>query len=154
MDKKVLKFLEQSNAIEGIYGADSLLEAYNAWEFITEEKELTLSNIRKTHKIIMKNEELSPEDKGYFRKRAVFVGGREGVAWHTIPVTMLYWLTYVNERTHSWKELHIRYEKIHPFIDGNGRTGRIFMNWQRVKVGLPILIIEESKKADYYRWFK
>jgi len=154
MDKKVLKFLEQSNAIEGVYGADSLLEAYNAWEFIIEEKELTLSNIKKTHKILMKNEELSPDDKGYFRKKAVFVGSREGAVWYHLPVTMLYWLTYVNERTYNWKNLHIRYEQIHPFIDGNGRTGRIFMNWHRLKTRLPIMVIEEAKKKEYYKWFE
>jgi Fic family protein len=54
----------------------------------------------------------------------------------------------------NWKDHHIRYEHIHPFVDGNGRTGRMFMNWERLKAGLPLLVIKESKKYDYYDWFK
>ena len=53
------------------------------------------------------------------------------------------------------KTLHVKYEKIHPFVDGNGRTGRIFMNWWRIKNNLPILVIHEGKEQmDYYKWFK
>ena len=51
------------------------------------------------------------------------------------------------------KASHIAYERIHPFIDGNGRTGRMFMNWQRLKAGLPILVIKEKEKQEYYKWF-
>ena len=43
--------------------------------------------------------------------------------------------------------------EVHPFIDGNGRTGRIFMNWWRVKNGLPILVIKETARQEYYKWF-
>jgi len=49
---------------------------------------------------------------------------------------------------------HIHFEKIHPFVDGNGRMGRILMNWQRVKVGLQPLIIWASERQAYYAWFK
>jgi len=51
------------------------------------------------------------------------------------------------------KKLHVHYEAIHPFIDGNGRTGRMFMNYWRVKVGLPILVIKELERHEYYEWF-
>lgn len=49
---------------------------------------------------------------------------------------------------------HIAFENIHPFIDGNGRMGRILLNWQRVKADLPILIIRESERQEYYSWFR
>jgi len=49
--------------------------------------------------------------------------------------------------------MHINFEKIHPFIDGNGRIGRMLLNWQRVKLGLPVLVIKESEKQEYYKWF-
>ena len=52
------------------------------------------------------------------------------------------------------KKWHIMFEHIHPFEDGNGRTGRILMNIQRLKIGLPILIIYEKHKFKYYDWFK
>jgi len=53
----------------------------------------------------------------------------------------------------NWKSMHIQFEKIHPFIDGNGRIGRILMNWHRLKLGLPIKIIIETEKYNYYKWF-
>jgi Fic family protein len=49
---------------------------------------------------------------------------------------------------------HVKFEKIHPFEDGNGRIGRILLNWQRVKAGLPILTIYEKDKHAYYKWFE
>jgi fido (protein-threonine AMPylation protein) len=53
------------------------------------------------------------------------------------------------------KRWHIQFEKIHPFEDGNGRTGRILMNIQRLKIDLPILIIHEGREQyNYYKWFK
>lgn len=52
------------------------------------------------------------------------------------------------------KTLHIVFEKIHPWMDGNGRTGRIFMNWHRIKIlGLPLKTIKYEDRFDYYKWF-
>ena len=51
-------------------------------------------------------------------------------------------------------ENHVKFESIHPFVDGNGRTGRLLMNWIRIKIGLPILVIKESEKFEYYKWFE
>jgi Fic family protein len=59
-----------------------------------------------------------------------------------------------NSKDQVSKVLHVQYEKIHPFVDGNGRTGRIFMNWWRINNGLPILVIHEGKEQwEYYKWF-
>ncbi len=53
------------------------------------------------------------------------------------------------------QQLHVSYEKIHPFVDGNGRTGRMFMNWWRLTNGLPLLIIHEGdEQYNYYQWFQ
>lgn len=46
-------------------------------------------------------------------------------------------------------ESHITFEKIHPFSDGNGRTGRMVMNYSLLKNGLPPLIIEKENKGLY-----
>ena len=154
MKDKVLEFLIESNAIEGVYDADSLLQAFKAWEFISKKRELKRADILKTHKILMKNQNLLPEEKGVFRERAVFTGGVEAISWYIIEEAIEPWRMNIWLYPKGWKAHHIRYEKIHPFIDGNGRTGRIFMNWERLKVGLPILIIKESEKEKYYRWFK
>ena len=41
-------------------------------------------------------------------------------------------------------------EKIHPFSDGNGRTGRLIMNFELIKVGYPICIIKNEDRLEYY----
>lgn len=46
-------------------------------------------------------------------------------------------------------ETHIQFEKIHPFSDGNGRTGRMIMNYSLLENGLPPLIIRKQNKKEY-----
>ena len=44
---------------------------------------------------------------------------------------------------------HIQFERIHPFSDGNGRTGRMVLNYSLLQQGFPPLIIEKETKAEY-----
>ena len=46
-------------------------------------------------------------------------------------------------------EAHITFEKIHPFSDGNGRTGRMMMNYSLIENGLPPLIIKKEDRGLY-----
>jgi Fic family protein len=47
--------------------------------------------------------------------------------------------------------LHQKFEKIHPFSDGNGRTGRMLMVYMLLKEGFPPIIIQKKNRADYLR---
>ena len=152
MKDKVIEFLEQSNFIEGVI--DGLDQAVYAWKYIIKEKKLSPSNIKKTHKILMLHQPLMPDQKGYFRKCQVWVGGKETIPYFKIPEQMKIWCNNVHFCPKHWRLHHVDFERIHPFVDGNGRVGRILMNWQRLKKGLDILIIKEEEKQKYYSWFR
>ena len=162
MSREILEFLKESNAIEGVHGAVSLRQARLAWEYLVKQKELTKDVVLETHGILMKNQDLKPEYKGKFRDCEVRIGGRYGLHFWEIPEAINKWLgdvaTSIEIPGIDGKHIrldHIEYERIHPFADGNGRTGRMFMNWQRLKAKLPILIIHTGDEQwEYYDWFK
>jgi len=48
---------------------------------------------------------------------------------------------------------HLELETIHPFNDGNGRVGRLAINWHLVRLGFPSLILRDKEKDEYYQAF-
>lgn len=46
--------------------------------------------------------------------------------------------------------MHIEFVKIHPFIDGNGRSARLLLNFELMKQGYPPIVIEREDSAEYY----
>lgn len=160
-NKEIFEFLSESNAIEGVYGTLSYKDARKAWDYLIKKDELTIPVMLETHRLLMSNQPLPPTEIGYFRKVPVWIGGREGIFWLKIQDAILDWLLEMNEISDIKEKdllsmkLHVAYEKIHPHTDGNGRTGRLYMNWWRWKNGLPILIIHEGEEQDsYYSWFR
>ncbi len=51
-------------------------------------------------------------------------------------------------------DLHVRFERIHPFQDGNGRVGRLILLKECLKYGIVPFIIEDDFKLFYYRGLK
>lgn len=153
MTDKIRKFLVESNAIEGVYDEDSLLQAEHAWEFLISQTEMSVGVICKLHKILMLNQNLMPHEKGYLRTVPVYIGGRVATSHLVVEERLKILATNMQLSPENSKAHHIEYEKIHPFIDGNGRTGRMLMQWERLRAGEPVLIIWEDEKHEYYKWF-
>lgn len=147
-----VEFLEQSNFIEGVLG--HLDEAAEAWDYMKEQRHLSLNSIMGVHRRLLSL--LDPTIAGEIRKIAVHVGGRATPNPASVPYLLHDLVTkWGHPKTeHEIKEWHVAFEWIHPFADGNGRTGRILMNYQRIKNGLPILVIHEGdEQQEYYKWF-
>jgi len=154
-DAEIKEFLVESNAIEGVYGDMAFNQALKAWKYLHHQKELTKEVVKKVHGLLMVGTDLNKMWRGYFRLIPVYIGGKEALKWEAIEGRMDAWCMKTFTHPEHWKEHHIEYEKIHPFVDGNGRTGRMFMNWERLKGGLPLLIIHAgSEQQQYYEWFK
>lgn len=70
----------------------------------------------------------------------VQVGGDICPPWQEVPTRMAAWATNANLSEMTVDEKYLAFEKIHPFRDGNGRTGKIIHNWLLGTLEEPVLI--------------
>ena len=156
-----MDWIRESNLIEDVDDPKEDARSLRAWKWFLGQS-LFLDTIREVHKKIMRVR-LKGLHPGTFRVCNVRVGYRVCPPWDHVPGLMSEWIlrwggsaqiTHLYSWANRTKEAHVEFEKIHPFVDGNGRTGRMIMNWQRVKMGLEPLCIKASERRDYYRWFE
>jgi Fic family protein len=99
--------------------------------------------------------ETKPDIAGTFRNYQVRVGPYLAPDWQNVENLMKQLIAFINESNLNSVELaaraHYMFEKIHPFGDGNGRIGRLLMNFILWKNGYPMLIIEYKKRKSYYK---
>lgn len=147
--------IRNSNLIEGI--DDSLQDArsMDAWDWLVTKKKVTPAVLLELHNGIT-IDQLSAKESGRFRTVNVTVGGRLCPAPHLAVELTYNWLADLREhwKTLDPKEMHIRFEKIHPFVDGNGRTGRMLMWWHEEKLGRKPTLISVEERQEYYKWFR
>ncbi len=100
------------------------------------------------------------EAPGSFREHEIrpFPGGMKPVSWPLVPAEMTGWIDLVDSLHADAPTLcddlavaHCRFEQIHPFLDGNGRTGRLLLNLILVRLGFPPVVIYKRDRERYLR---
>ncbi len=154
------EFLEQSNFIEDERSMTALLDAIEAWEYIENVPSMKMHHVIEAHRLLMRN--LDPRIAGRLRNVNVRVG-MHSCPDHLVVFDRLHgWTDRVNRSPNGgrgpdkWAEmLHVSFEKLHPFEDGNGRVGRILWNWHRKRLGLPVKVVHEGEEQfAYYKIFR
>lgn len=94
------------------------------------------------------------ETDGY-RTAIVFIKGR---VIKKIPILMNYYVhNYNNDTQEIFNKIakyHIEFEKIHPFEDGNGRTGRLLLTYELLKNNLPTVVISKEDRVKYFEFLR
>ena len=154
-------FLSESNKLEGENSAFALMDSMLAWNYAKKSKSSKVRHdcIKNIHFLLMRN--LNREIAGIYREIPVMVGGREDTCPpEEIFLAMEKWCEEFSSPKGSPEEVrreHVKFLKIHPFVDGNGRTARILMNVQNLSSGYqPIIFLaQEPPKGveSYYDWF-
>ena len=132
------------------------------------EEVLTLAEVRQVHHAAMApvwqvapHPSATPrEAPGSFREHEIrpFPGGMTPVSWPLVPGETTTWIARVNALDvtgamfpEDLATVHCRFEQIHPFLDGNGRAGRLILNLVLVRLGYPPAIIYKRDRARYLR---
>ncbi len=106
--------------------------------------------------------ELASEHIGQYRNIRIFIANREGASHHELSWRMHELVDAVNnfppvdsaEAIAFAASMHLRYEVLHPFADGNGRSGRLFAHWILVRHGVrPVLFTADDRFDTYYTCF-
>ncbi len=125
-------------------------------DLVKEQVPLSESIIKQIHYLVLADKQ---EDRGVYRRIPVKIMGakHEPVQPYLIQPKMEQLLEdYRNNTDHIISRLarfHIEFEGIHPFIDGNGRTGRLLVNLELMKAGYPPIDIKFADRISYYNAF-
>lgn len=129
---------------------------YFVVDLVKQKAELTAYVIKQIHSLVLADR---PMDKGTYRRIPVRILGahHEPTAPYLIEQQMdELLLEYKNDRRNVAEKLalfHIKFEGIHPFVDGNGRTGRLLVNLELMKAGYPPIDIKFTDRKRYYDAF-
>lgn len=114
-------------------------------------------NIRNIHALILK--EIDKQNAGKYRTENVVISGAKHIPPKHYEITNLM-QKLIEEYNNNWKDyhpvikatlLHSEFVKIHPFIDGNGRTARLLLNFELMRSGYTPIIIKNEDRAKYYK---
>ncbi|MEW6059399.1 MAG: Fic family protein [Actinomycetota bacterium] len=164
-DKQLAEYMEvrgYADAAEWVYR-----QGLSAGEWTTGDL-ITMTELRHVHTLTMaKVWQIAPhpgagpqEGPGSFRRHDIqpFPGGMRPPNWPDVQALMSDWVSRASELRDADGPLpealaatHAEFERIHPFLDGNGRTGRLLTNLLLIRLGYPPAIIRRTDRTRYLR---
>lgn len=131
---------------------------YYVEELVKEKVELSEKVVKDIHTLVLMDK---PHNRGVYRRIPVTILGaiHEPPQPYLVPILMEQLISeYHNEmkERHIIEKIalfHLKFEAIHPFIDGNGRTGRLILNLELMKEGYPPINIKFKDRKKYYNCF-
>ena len=116
------------------------------------------TEIKTVHSLVLMDR---PEDKGSYRRIPVTIASAytEPVQPHLIETKLTELLAENENRKKTMHPIerialfHLEFEGIHPFIDGNGRTGRLILNLELIRNGYPAINVKFADRKRYYDAF-
>ena len=124
-------------------------------DLIKDKEPITECNIKNIHQLVLK--EIDDDNAGKYRDENVKIKGATHIPPDYLIVPELMEKLIINYE--DWKKyhpiiraalLHGELVKIHPFVDGNGRTSRLVMNLSLMNSGYLPVIVKKEKRLEYY----
>jgi Fic family protein len=136
---------------------------------------VSVTEVRHVHRLTMAKvwdvaphpQASSDEAPGSFRRRDIhpFPGGMTPPTYPLVPAGVTSWVDEANrfgvdladgtpglaDAPESLARIHVDFERLHPFIDGNGRTGRLLLNLVLTRLGWPPIVIFREQRGRYLR---
>lgn len=132
---------------------------------VTEVKQIHARAMTPVWQVSPHPEATDREAPGMYREHDIraFDGGMTPPSWALVPAKIQDWVDQVHRLDPALRdprtttvplpellaEIHNEFECVHPFIDGNGRTGRLALNLILVRIGLPPVIVMKTQRAAY-----
>ncbi len=166
IEGNTLTLRETKVVLEGItVGGKSLREHFEAInhrdaivyveQIVATKEPLDERVIRDIHALVLKG--IQPEEAGRYRRENMLISGASTVPPHFLHLDqamqdLLAWYAASGDMNPIIRaaELHTRFVQIHPFVDGNGRTGRLLLNIVLMQAGYPPAIIQKEDRIRYY----
>lgn len=162
-DKQLAEYLEVQGYAEAAQWVYQQGLAPGSW---TTGELVTVTEVRHVHRLAMaKVWEIAPhpdangrEGPGSFREHNIqpFAGGMQPPDWPNVQALITDWAKKASALRNpgdpfpeALADVHAEFERIHPFLDGNGRAGRLVTNLVLIRLGYPPAIIRKAERTRY-----